>query len=227
MNPELILYSCDSFVIADKMHGIPTVPLKAQSPEGTLLGMVAALFPDVMDVVGRNAWEHGAVHRLDTATAGLVVFARTQEVYDHILKVQTEGLFSKTYLAVTRCDPRLKGLDVEIPAGGSVDVSSYFRSFGPGGRQVRPTLDERRSDSGVLYTTKIERLPSDKDGFDCFRCTITRGFRHQIRAHLAWIGHPIAGDPLYGDGTTSDTLELDCIQISLPLPDGKPFSFRK
>lgn len=227
-----ILYSSESFVIADKSHGIPTVPLKGQSTEGTLLGQVAALFPDVMDVVGRNPWEHGAVHRLDTATGGLVVFARTQSFYDHLQRVQAAGSFKKTYVAHCFADDRLRGFDASFNDAslnnassnkdGVAEISSYFRSYGPGAKQVRPTLDIKRADSEVLYTTIVKRL-----GESDFECTIARGFRHQIRAHLAWIGYPIVGDVLYGNGKENDNLQLDCVSLSFPLENDKIFSFGK
>ena len=215
-----ILYSSESFVIAQKSHGIPTVPLKGQSTEGTLLGLVAAQFPDVMDVVGKNAWEHGAVHRLDTATGGLVVFARTQEMYDHLQSVQAKGLFKKTYKAHCFCDDRLRGFDAPFNKKGIAEISSYFRSYGPGAKQVRPTLDIKRADSDVLYTTTVRKLSEG-----VFECTIARGFRHQIRAHLAWIGYPIVGDVLYGNGKENDVLQLDCVSLSFPLENSQPFCF--
>ena len=211
---ELIPYSSDSFVIANKPHGIPTVPLKGQSTDGTLLGLVAELFPDVLSVKGRNSWECGAVHRLDTATGGLVVFARTQGMYDHLLSVQTSGRFLKTYRALTCNDGRLKGQDPVFDAEGRMEIASYFRSYGPGSKQVRPTSDIKRADSPVLYTTLVRSL-----GDGAFECTITRGFRHQIRAHLAWIGSPIIGDPLYGSAAEGEILKLDCIKLSFPMPD--------
>ncbi len=217
---DLILYSSDGFVIADKPHGIPTVPLKGQSPDGTLLGLVAELFPDVMDIKGKNTWEHGALHRLDTATAGLVVFARIQAMYESLMETQSRNLFIKTYIAKTASDNRLKGIDAKFNDEGIAEISSYFRSYGPGAKQVRPTLDIKRADTPVLYTTKIHRV-GDSD----FRCTIERGFRHQIRAHLAWIGCPIQGDVLYGNGTEGQILKLRCIGLSFPLPNGKDFSF--
>ena len=226
MSENLVLFSSDDFVIADKPHNVPTVPLKGQSPDGTLLGMVSELYPDVMEVAGRNVWEHGAVHRLDTATGGLVVFARTQSFYDHILRIQADGLFAKRYTAKTFQSQRLKGLDIDIQRSKEVEISSYFRSFGPGGKQVRPTLDVKRADSDVLYSTLVRMMDEQ-----LFSCTIKRGFRHQIRAHLAWIGHPIVGDPLYGETSAEnegeETLQLDCVELSFPLSDGRPFVFRK
>ena len=78
----LFVFESEDFLIADKPHGIPTVPLKGQNPDGTLLGMVSVQYPEVLNVCGKNPWEGGTCHRLDTATAGLVVFARTKTFYE-------------------------------------------------------------------------------------------------------------------------------------------------
>ncbi|MBR4120599.1 MAG: RNA pseudouridine synthase [Spirochaetales bacterium] len=217
----LIVFESEDFLIADKPHGIPTVPLKGQKPEGTLLGMVSERYPEVADVCGRNPWEGGTCHRLDTATAGLVVFARTQAFYDYLQEIQQADLFVKTYRAETIENDFLKGSDIKIEDNREFRIMSYFRAYGKGSKAVRPVQDIRRADSPVLYTTT-----AIKDGAS-FTCTITRGFRHQIRAHLAWIGHPIMGDCLYGTGSGTDTLELDCLKVQFPLPDGKPFFFAK
>ena len=217
----LIVFESEDFLIADKPHAVPTVPLKGQNPDGTLLGMVSARYPEVADVCGRNPWEGGTCHRLDTATAGLVVFARTQAFYDYLQEIQQADLFVKTYRAETIENDFLKGSDIKIEDNREFRIMSYFRAYGKGSKAVRPVQDIRRADSSVLYTTTAV-----KDG-ESFTCTITRGFRHQIRAHLAWIGHPIMGDCLYGTGSGTDTLELDCLKVQFPLPDGKPFFFAK
>ena len=217
----VIVFESEDFLIADKPHGIPTVPLKGQKPDATLLGLVSAQFPEVLSVCGRNPWEGGTGHRLDTATAGLVVFARTQAFYDYLQEIQQADLFRKTYRAETVENDSLKGSDIQIRDNREFQIVSYFRAYGKGSKAVRPVQDIKRADSPVLYTTE-----AIKNG-EVFTCTITRGFRHQIRAHLAWIGHPIKGDCLYGTGSETDTLELDCLKVQFPLPDGKPFFFAK
>lgn len=209
------------FLIADKPHDVPTVPLKGQDMEGTLLGMVAASYPDILTVKGINPWENGAVHRLDTATSGLVIFARTQQAYDYLCLIQRDHLMEKTYTAHVEPSERLRGFD--RPDAKTFEIISYFRSYGPKSKQVRPIQDIRRANSPVLYRTKVTDL-----GDNVMECVITRGFRHQIRAHLAWAGIPIIGDPLYGkEYGQAGTLELDCQRISFPLKDGNHFTFTK
>ena len=216
----LIVYENKDMLIADKPHGIPTVPLKSQDMEGTLLGMVAESYPDILSVRGMNAWEYGAVHRLDTATSGLVIFARTQEAYDYLCSIQKNNLMEKTYRASVEPSDRLRGFN--RPDTKTYEIVSYFRSYGPGSKEVRPVRDIKRADSPVLYSTRVTDLVDN-----VMECMITRGFRHQIRVHLAWAGIPIKGDKLYGKEGENDTLQLDCVGISFPMQDGNYFSFTK
>lgn len=209
----IILYEEESFLIADKIHGLPTVPLKRNPDQDTLLKRVGALCPSVLEVKGKNEWEKGALHRLDTDTSGLVVFAKTQDFYDFLLSEQRDGRFEKTYRADTDGDTEEK------------EISSFFRSFGEGRRRVKVEMDERRADSPVLYTTIISRKEKG-----VYLCTITRGFRHQIRSHLAYLSCPIKGDRLYNPQvlpTSTEPLLLDCQKVSFHRPDGSFFTFDK
>ncbi len=210
------LFDCKSFIIMDKPHGIPTVPLKGQNAQDTLLGQAIKYDAQIMQVKGKNPWEGGALHRLDTVTGGLVVFAKEQSFYDYMQEAQKNGMFEKYYVARTTANDSLKSLYINEKQTNII-IESYFRPFGPGAKQVRPTLDLKRAKPKELYTTLVLRKTKENENIlsetsyssndnknDCdeknsntFFCTITKGFRHQIRAHLAWIGQPIAGDSLY------------------------------
>lgn len=205
MTNSYLLYECEDFLLLDKPHGMPTVPLKTQSLEGTLLEQAALLCPQVLKVQGKNPWEGGALHRLDTATGGIVLFAKNQNFYKTLQKQQEKDLFEKYYVAKTFENNSLKGLDIEKKQG-MITISSYFRPFGPGAKEVRPTLDEKKASPKILYQTAITRNKEE------FYCTITKGFRHQIRAHLAWTGHPIIGDALYGKDNLNP-LQLECVGV--------------
>ncbi|MBQ2049789.1 MAG: RNA pseudouridine synthase [Spirochaetales bacterium] len=220
----VVVFRNADFIIADKPHGIPTVPLKGQAADGTLLGLAAAECPEILCVNGRNPWEYGAVHRLDTATSGLVLFALTQDAYGYLMEIQKKDLLEKTYEARVIRDDRLRGFDPPaLRIGATFTIMSYFRSYGPKSKEVRPVEDIKRADTPVLYTTYVTCA-----GQDIVHCTITRGFRHQIRAHLAWAGLPIEGDPVYGPSASPEVpLALDCRKVSFPASDGERFSFSK
>ena len=195
-----------------KESGIPTVPLKSTIDGRTLLSIAAAAYPEIRCCHGDNPWEGGVIHRLDTPTRGLVLIARSQRAYDALMQQQKKDMIVKEYIART-ASPRAFDDGFE-PFGlfpitdGPSTITSYFRPFGRKGSSVRPVLMNDRHKKGRVYTTEI--VPEDSE---IFRCTISRGFRHQIRSHLAWAGHPIAGDVQYG-GTESDEFGLEAISIS-------------
>lgn len=111
-------------------------------------------------------------------------------------------------------------------------VSSRFRAYGPGGRRVAPVgLDApiRRGTTRTVYRTDIidiERVPptvshgntaKPRETF-VFRCKLARGFRHQVRVHLAALGFPIVGDQLYG-AAVGETSPLRLYAVAVTLPD--------
>jgi 23S rRNA pseudouridine1911/1915/1917 synthase len=126
---------------------------------------------------------------------------------------QEQGTLIKEYGALTGSIPRppLPGFPpretLEIVARTlPFTIESSFRPYGPGRRAVRPVLmgdltkKPRREfalDRGNPYRTDLLDLNSTGKT-RCFRVRIARGFRHQIRCHLAWLGYPVLGDGLYG-----------------------------
>lgn len=207
------VYENSDFLIVWKENNLPTVPLKNRDCDN-LLKRVVASYPEVLDVKGKNPWEGGAVHRLDTPTSGLVIFARNQAFYDYIQDIQKKDLFVKTYRAVTERAPR----------PFNEEISSYFRSFGPRGAMVKVCISPDKADSGKLYTTKVKTVEINAEN-SVFECKITQGFRHQIRVHLAYAGCPIKGDSLYNPSYSGENLCLECTAVSFPLPNSEIFNY--
>ncbi|MDR2247879.1 MAG: RNA pseudouridine synthase [Treponema sp.] len=195
-----------SYLVAYKPPRMHSVFLKKQSGredrEDTLLDWCSRLYPEVSEVIGRNPWEGGILHRLDYETEGLVLFARTQKAMDSFLVQQKEGRFSKIYGAFSAGTmetlpgypprPRIYPPQKTYPR----IVESGFRPYGPGRKTVRPVVHpgvppEKRYRTGILAVENVK-------GFWVFAVRIQRGFRHQIRCHLAWLGFPLVNDPLYG-----------------------------
>jgi 23S rRNA pseudouridine1911/1915/1917 synthase len=188
----------DSFIAAYKPPRMHSVPLRSDE-EGSLLHWCAARYPEILAVQGQKTVEGGALHRLDYETRGLVLFARTQKALDYFRAEQKAGRFVKTYTAETAKIPRTPPAGFPpkpdgLPLGGG-SIESGFRHYGPGRREVRPVAD------GDLYRTAI--LAVEEAANLRWTVSLTRGFRHQIRCHLAWLGYPILGDALYGGSIDS------------------------
>ncbi len=174
-----VLLEDEGFAVVEKPGGVPSVPLEPEEG-GTLAGAVVSRFPEC-GMVGRRSGDGGLVQRLDTETSGVVLAARRQEVHDYFYAEQRAGRIEKRYLALV---PRL-----EHPLPSIIDTP--LTSTGPRGRKMRPSSD------GLPATTRIDVMA--EQGVWLLVCArILHGVRHQIRAHLASVGAPIAGDGLYG-----------------------------
>jgi len=172
-----------------RMHSAPQ-PRSAQAQ--TLFDVCALQFPEIADVPGRSAGEGGLLHRLDYETQGLLLIARTKTAMQSFLEQQKEGTFRKEYSALAaKSETALGGFPPMAPHPGQNIIQSAFRPYGPGRKAVRPTTGEQ-------YRTEILETHSLASGLTAFRLGIVRGFRHQIRSHLAWLRMPILNDSLYG-----------------------------
>jgi 23S rRNA pseudouridine1911/1915/1917 synthase len=184
--PELALdvrLEHPELVVVCKPAGMPTVPLRA-GERGTLVGALLARYPE-MRGFGYRAREPGVVHRLDTLTSGLVVAARNASAFDALVLALKRGELKKRYLAVVR--------DMALPDSGSIERAlapdprdaSRVRVAGPDSTYAR----EARTSFQVLERSAGRALLEVDAG---------PAFRHQVRAHLAALGHPIVGDVTYG-----------------------------
>ena len=212
-----VVYIDDDLLAFYKPGGLPTVPLKGKE-EDTLLSLAGREWPEILSPWGKNPWEGSVLHRLDTPTSGIVLAARNRDTYDALISLQAQDKITKTYRAeISRERKDLAGFEVfpySFGSGNKMKIISSFRSYGPKGASVRPVLEKRKGDER-LYTTIVE-----KSSGKSVVCTITRGFRHQIRSHLSWMGNPILGDERYG-GEEDERLRLEAIKMSFPWKNGK------
>ncbi len=192
-----VIWEDEDLIAFDKPPGVHSAPLRA-GEGGSLLEEAMGLRPAIARLKGRKPVEPGLLHRLDRDTSGIVLIAKTDFAFDALLSLQAGGGFKKEYDALcARSDPDLPG--ARPPRGNAEggSVASRFRSWGPGAKRVAP-LD---AGDGEVYRTDIIAMDEGPviDGTALFRLTvgITRGFRHQVRVHLAWLGLPILGDVLY------------------------------
>lgn len=169
-------------VIVCKPAGQPTAPLAPGEP-GTLAGALLGRYPETRDI-GYREREPGVIHRLDTYTSGLVIAARHATAFRELVAALRAGQIEKRYLAIVRDDPQL--------STGRIDLPLAHEGRGSPKVIVQPT-PAARGQASTRYRT-LRR----KSGLALLEVNVEHAFRHQVRAHLAAIGHPIAGDRLYG-----------------------------
>jgi 23S rRNA pseudouridine1911/1915/1917 synthase len=226
-----VLFEDVHLLAVDKPAGIHSAPLRP-GESGTLLGAVLACYPEVAGLPGIKSVEPGLLHRLDLETSGILLVARTPEAFRRLRAAFAAGLVRKVYTALCACPPDLR-------AGRLLSAESRFAPYGRGRKRVRAIAagDEgrrrgesaRRQASAELYRTEAHVLER-RSGWALVEAATCKGFRHQVRAHLALLGLPIAGDGLYGvpaPAGAPDRLYLHATVIELAHPiSGEPLRLR-
>jgi 23S rRNA pseudouridine1911/1915/1917 synthase len=217
----VVLFEDEHLAVVEKPPGMHTAPLRA-GETGTLLECILGRYPEVAAVPGIRPVEPGLLHRLDGGTSGLVVVARTPSAFARLREIFESGRAHKEYTACTAPGALAPG----TPAPAETSVTSRFAPFGAGRKMVRVVLpaEARR---GVLreatadsYTTRL-RVLRRTAAAALVSARIDRGFRHQVRTHLAHAGLPILGDPLYGAPLppgAAPRMYLHASRIELPHP---------
>jgi len=185
---ELRVLREDTLLVAvDKAPGMPTHPLHA-GERGTVANGLIALYPE-MEGVGFSPKEPGILHRLDRDTSGVLLAARTGSAFER-LRVEFElGRVVKVYFAIVygRLEP--EGL-----------ISRPVASRGRRARRVEVVRDDLAARGLRGYSAAETHYSTVRTyrGFSFVRLRMTTGARHQLRAHMAFLGHPVVGDAVYG-----------------------------
>lgn len=170
MNPIPLVYEDDFLIAADKPVGLSTIPERLE-PQGDCLRR------RLETQLGRELW---VVHRLDKEVSGLILFAKTAAAHRFLNQELEHRRAEKTYQALVWGTLENEGL-IEAP----------LREFGSG----RMGVDQNKGKPSATSYQTAEAHP----GWSLVRLHPHTGRRHQLRVHLYSLGHPIVGDPLYGD----------------------------
>lgn len=206
-NAELavaILYEDDAVVVVDKPAGMPSHPLRA-AEEHSVVQALLARYPE-MRGVGYARREAGIVHRLDRDTSGVLVAARTAEAFESLRASLRGGQWDKRYLAL--CEGHVEKGVIDLPI-----------TTPKGARKAQARLElsmHREAYDALTEILEVEALGA----FSLVEVRVRSGRRHQVRAHLAAVGHPLVGDELYG-GPLDQGLgrhSLHASRVILPAP---------
>jgi 23S rRNA pseudouridine1911/1915/1917 synthase len=182
--PLPVLYDDGELVVVDKPAGMVVHP-SAGHAAGTLVHALLGLGGSWSSLGGTA--RPGIVHRLDRGTSGLILAARTDAAHRALAAQLASRALRRTYLAIAR-----GGISGE---GRVVD--------GPIGRDPRNRLRMAVVEGGRPARTRFQVLER-RGGHTLVRCDLETGRTHQIRVHLAALGHPIAGDELYAGPRPQD-----------------------
>ena len=172
--PELV-YVGERFAVIEKPAGL-VVHAAPGVREPTLVDLLGDLLG------GGEPARPGIVHRLDRDTSGLMLVARDAEAHRRLAAMIKAREVSRRYLALIEGRPDSRTGTIDAPLGRDHRAPERRAVRGRGAREAR------------THFTVLDPLPADT----LVEATLETGRTHQIRAHFAAIGHPVAGDPRYG-----------------------------
>jgi 23S rRNA pseudouridine1911/1915/1917 synthase len=176
--PLDVVYQDGQIVVVDKPAGLPVHPGPGH-PDGTLVNALLARCPDIQGVGG--VIRPGIVHRLDKDTSGLMMVAKTEEAHHNLSAQIKDRQVTKGYLALTVGIPQASRGSIDAPIAR--DPRNRKRmAVVVGGREAR---------------TRYEVVAAF-DGYALVELYLETGRTHQARVHLAYLGHPLLGDAVYG-----------------------------
>ncbi|MBN1607064.1 MAG: RluA family pseudouridine synthase [Polyangiaceae bacterium] len=183
--PLCVRLQTDGVVVVDKPAGQAAAALRS-GERGTLAGALLGHYPE-MKYVGYSVREPGLVHRLDTRTSGLLVAARAVDAFVTLREALARGALAKHYLAVVPAG--------DLPRAG--EMTTWLAPAHRGSTRVAVAASPLALRGARRATTRW-RVLQTAGPWQLVEVVAPHAYRHQVRAHLAALGFPIAGDELYG-----------------------------
>ena len=211
--PVTVVYQDQDLVVIDKPAGLAVHPGPGH-PDRTLVNALLAMCPDIQGIGGEI--RPGIVHRLDKDTSGLMMVAKTHQAHNNLSDQIKARQVTKGYLALVEGVPAPSQGKVDAPVGRHPRRRTRMAVV-VGGKEARTSykLREKFQDHG---------LP----GYSLIELYLETGRTHQIRVHLAHIGHPLVGDTTYGHASTLVGRHfLHAFHLAFKHPvNGEPLEFK-
>jgi 23S rRNA pseudouridine1911/1915/1917 synthase len=191
--PLDILYEDDDLLVVNKPKGMVVHPA-AGNYTGTLVNALLAHCGDSLSGIN-GVIRPGIVHRIDKDTSGLLIVAKNDFAHRSLAAQIKAHSFTRIYEAVVHGNLKDDSGTIDEPIGRHpVD-------------RKKMAVTEKNSRNAVTHYKVIARY----SGFTHIECKLETGRTHQIRVHMAYIGHPVAGDPVYGPKKPVPNLNGQCL----------------
>ncbi|MBP5273244.1 MAG: RluA family pseudouridine synthase [Clostridia bacterium] len=195
--PLTIVYEDADLLVVDKPKGMVVHPAPG-NPDGTLVNALLWHCGDSLSGINGEL-RPGIVHRIDKDTSGLLVVAKNDMAHAALQKQIQDHSFTREYRAVVHGNFREDSGTIDAPIGRN-----------PKDRK-KMAVTTQHSRNAVTHWEVLERFRD----YTYIKCRLETGRTHQIRVHMAYQGHPVAGDPVYGPANTPKSLQGQCLHAGL------------
>jgi 23S rRNA pseudouridine1911/1915/1917 synthase len=206
--PLDIAYEDEDLLVINKPKGMVVHPAPG-NPDGTVVNAVLYHCGESLSGIG-GAFRPGIVHRIDKDTSGLLIIAKNDRAHLYLSEQLKDHTLARTYEAVVIGGLKEDKGTVNAPIGRS-----------PKDRKKMTIVPDGRH--AVTHYEVLARYP----GYTHIRCKLETGRTHQIRVHMASLGHPIVGDEVYGPSKSKFDLQGQCLHAReltfLHPADGQPW----
>ena len=194
--PLDIVYEDNDILVVNKQKGIVVHPANG-NPDGTLVNAIMAHCKDSLSGIGGEL-RPGIVHRLDKDTSGLLIIAKNDKAHIQVSQQIKDREVKKTYIALVR------GTIVE-------DEATINMPIGRSTKDRKKMAVTKNGKDAVTHFKVLNRYTTNKGSYTLLEIKIDTGRTHQIRVHMAEIGHPIIGDGVYSNGKNEFGVEGQCL----------------
>ena len=191
--PLDIIYEDDDLLVVNKPKGMVVHPA-AGNWDGTLVNALLSHCKDSLSGIN-GVMRPGILHRIDKNTSGLLMVAKNDFAHTHLAEQIKEHSFTREYEAVVHGNIKADSGTVNAPIGRHPV------------KRKQMAVTDKNSKEAVTHYSVIERFGD----FTHIRCRLETGRTHQIRVHMSYIGHPVAGDDIYGPKKAAAGLIGQCL----------------
>jgi len=194
--PIDVVYEDDDILVVNKPKGLVVHPANG-NPDGTLVNAIMAICKDSLSGIGGEL-RPGIVHRLDKDTSGLLIVAKNDRAHIKMSEQIKNREVKKTYIALVRGIISEEQATINMPIARSV-------------KDRKKMAVNKNGKEAITHFRVLNRYYSPKGSYTLLEVKIDTGRTHQIRVHLAEIGHPVIGDVVYSNGKNEFGVVGQCL----------------
>lgn len=194
--PIDVIYEDSDILVVNKPKGLVVHPANG-NPDGTLVNAIMAICKDSLSGIGGEL-RPGIVHRLDKDTSGLLIVAKNDRAHVEMSEQIKDRKVSKTYIALVRGTIAENEATINMPIGRST-------------RDRKKMAVNKNGKEAITHFKVLNRYTTSKASYTLLEIKIDTGRTHQIRVHMAEIGHPVVGDMVYSNGKNEFGVEGQCL----------------